>query len=155
MNNHREVHYRNPETNLEQGEDPQHTLEIIDEKTGETIARAEIEYFSKPIPYYQVSDLYTEQAYQGRGYASKIMEKIEEMLKKKKRPGFLVDAIFSDHPASGFYQRRGWIPVPGNNEQYVFNLPKNADVKIFQFVEARQNPLLEREAYRKKHGIED
>ncbi|MBI2473631.1 GNAT family N-acetyltransferase [Candidatus Uhrbacteria bacterium] len=155
MTKNREVHYRNPEANLEQGEDPKHTFEIIDEKTGEPLARAEIEYFSKPIPYYQVSDLYTEHAYQGKGYASRIMKEIEDMLKKKNRTGFLVDAIFSDNPASGFYERRGWIPVPGNKDQYVFNLPKNVDATIFQSVEMRQTPLLERETFRKKYGIED
>lgn len=140
-----EIHYRNPQLNIERGEDQQHTVEMIDEE-GRVLGRAEIHYYSKPIPYYQITDIYTELDYQGQGVASKIMVWIEQWLKQKKKTGFLVDAIDTESPASGFYERRGWIPVPGNRFQFVYNLPKNVQPDIFIGVEARSTPLEDRNA---------
>lgn len=48
--------------------------------------------------------------------------------------------------SKGFYQRRGWIPVPGPafKSQYVFNLPHGVLPEIFVAVEQRQTPIEER-----------
>lgn len=70
------------------------------------------------------------------------------MLKKKKRAGFLVDAIMDGNPAKGFYERRGWIPVPGGKDQFVYNLPKTVKPEVFVGMEYRQTPIEEREGLR-------
>lgn len=148
-----EIQYHNPEANMERGEDAFHTVEMVDEE-GEVLGRAEIHYYSKPIPFYQVTDIYTEPEYQGQGVASKVMGWIEHWLQEKRKPGFLVDAIDTKSPASGFYERRGWQAVPGDYSQFVFNLPKSVQPDIFVGVHLRGNPVIERDAFKKLHGLE-
>ena len=138
-----EIRYNNPQENVERGDDAWHTLEIEDE-AGVVIARAEINYYSKPIPFYQLTDLYTEPEHQGKGLASSIMAAFEAKLKKSGRAGFLVDAILPEDKSSGMYERRGWIPVPNGMGQYVFNLPKGVGPEKFIGVEMRQTPIEER-----------
>jgi GNAT superfamily N-acetyltransferase len=87
------IKYLNPKEAMEMGEEPQHRFELIVD--GEIIGAAEVNYFSKPIPLYQVTDLYVDIKYKGKGYASKIMDQVEEWLKERRRPGVLVDAIAS------------------------------------------------------------
>lgn len=121
-----EITYISPQENLGRDEEPKHTIEFkIDD---EVIGKAEIEYFSKPFPLYQISDLYIEPEHQGEGKASKIMEKVEEMLKERKKPGVLVDAIDEDSPAKGMYQRRGWQEVPDQGGLFVYNLPDKISI---------------------------
>lgn len=111
---------------------------------GAVIAGAEINYFSSPIPHYQITDIWVEHEMQGMGIGSELMEKIEAMLVKKGRAGFLVDAILDTNPATGFYERRGWIPVPRNKYQYVFNLPNGVSANKFMGIELRQTPVEDR-----------
>jgi GNAT superfamily N-acetyltransferase len=130
-----EIFYHSPRQNIEQNGHACHTVEIREGKI--LLGGADIEYFSKPIPFYQISALWTEYEHRGKGYGSKVMEYIERLLKEKRKAGFLVDAIDSDSPAKGFYARRGWIKVPDSFGQYVFNLPKNVGPEIFQNVQCR------------------
>lgn len=132
----RKLEYRNPIQNIETGREARHTIDVTNEH-GEVIGGAEIDYFSKPIPYYQITDIWVDHIKHGQGIGSEIMEKIEKILIDKGRAGFLVDAIWDTNPANGFYERRGWIPVPGNKKQYVFNLPKDVSVDKFIGVEYR------------------
>ncbi len=113
---------------MEMGEEPQHRFELIVD--GEIIGAAEVNYFSKPIPLYQVTDLYVDIKYKGKGYASKIMDQVEEWLKERRRPGVLVDAITDGDSAQGMYQKRGWKVVPGGYGLHVFNWPENVDLSI-------------------------
>ena len=138
--------YHNPSSNKERGEDPRHTFELKNEE-GDVIAGAEIDYYSSPIPYYQVTDIWVDHDQQGQGIASELMKTIEEMLKHKKKTGFLVDAIMEGNPAKGFYERRGWRPIPGRTDQYVYNLPKNIEPAIFVGAEHRQTPLENRDSF--------
>ena len=143
------VEYRSPAQNLEFEADTYHTFEICDPK-GEIISRAEVEYFSKPIPYYQLTDISTEHDYRGEGFASLVMDAFEAFLKKRGKAGFLVDAIMDGDPAQGWYERRGWLQVAKEKEhigQYVFNLPKDVLPSVFRKVEMRQTPLEERESF--------
>lgn len=123
-----EIKYVNPVESEKQGEwPPMHRLDL--EIDGQKIGGAEIEYFSKPIPLYQVSELYIDNEYKGKGYASKIMDQVENWLKERRKPGVLVDAILQGDPASGFYSRRGWLEVPSSLGLHVFNWPKDVDIK--------------------------
>ncbi len=137
-----EIIYQNPAQNIEQGGESRHTIEV--REGDEVIGSAEIDYFSKPIPVYQVTDLWTEPEHQGKGHASKVMEYIEQMLRKKGKAGVLVDAIDVDSPASGFYARRGWLPVPGSQGVHVYNLPAGVGPEVFQAYEYRQTPAEDR-----------
>lgn len=123
-----EIKYISPPESITQGELPQHRLELIVE--GEKIGGAEIEYFSKPIPLYQLSDLYIDYEHKGKGYASKIMDQVENWLKERKKPGIVTDAILHGDSASGMYAKRGWLPVPNSLGLHVFNWPKDVDLKI-------------------------
>lgn len=128
---------------MERGEEPAHTIEVVGDD-GEVIAQAEINYFSRPMPYYQLTDLYTDRAHQGKGFASRIMDAFEAKLKTTGKAGFLVDGILPGSDASGMYERRGWIPVPGGLGQYVYNLPAGTGPEKFIGVEMRQTPIEDR-----------
>ncbi|SRR3989339_333678 len=140
--------YKNPRKNIEQGEDPLHTIDLMFD--GKIIGRAELTYYSKPYPLYQLSDLYVELEYQGTGQAGKIMEQVENFLKEKKKAGVLVDAIDPDSPASGMYARRGWQEIPESNGLHVYNLPKDATLEDFKGYTFRQTDLMDRESWKKK-----
>ncbi|OGH86264.1 MAG: hypothetical protein A2493_00160 [Candidatus Magasanikbacteria bacterium RIFOXYC12_FULL_33_11] len=146
-----EIRYNNPKQNLEKQEEPMHTMDLV--LNGEIIGRAEMTYYSKPVPLYQVSDLYVEPAYHGKGYASQIMSQVELFLKKHKRAGVIVDAIDIDSPASGMYSRRGWQEIPGESGLYVYNIPPNATLKDFQGYALRQTDITTRDSWEKKSII--
>lgn len=150
--NSEEILYANPKQNIEKGEDPLHTFDLIVDST--VIGRAEITYYSKPFPLYQITDIYVEYEYKGQGYASKIMDQVESFLKKRKKAGVLVDAIDTDSPASGMYERRGWQKVPGEPFLFAYNLPKNAKINALRGYPMRYTDLMERESWKKREVIE-
>ena len=145
--NSEKFRYSNPKENLERGEDSLHTIDLI--LDGKVIGRAEITYYSKPFPLYQISDLYVEIEHQGAGRAGKIMEQVESFLKARKRAGVLVDAIDIDSSASGMYKRRGWQEVPGQRDLFVYNLPKSASLEDLRGYAVRQTDAMERESWGK------
>lgn len=142
--------YKNPKENLEQNEDPLHTIDLMID--GKIIGSAELTYYSKPIPLYQVNDIYVEPEYQGAGRARKIMEQVEAFLKKRKKAGVLVDAIDLDSPASGMYARRGWQEVPSSSGLYVYNLPNGVTTDDFKGYASLQTDLMERGSWKKNNG---
>lgn len=133
------INYLSPEEVLEKGEIPQHHFDLIID--GKKIGSAEIDYFSKPLPLYQVTDLYVDFEYKGKGYASQIMFKVEEWLIERKKPGVLVEAILSGDPAGGMYKKRGWVEVPGEYGLHVFNWSKDIDLSILKGYSSRYAKL--------------
>ncbi len=143
--------YRNPEENIELGEDPLHTFDLTT-SDGEVIGKAEVSYFSKPFPFYQVNELYVEPEYQGEGNASRIMDCVEGFLKNRGKAGVLVDAIDEESPAIGMYARRGWELVPPDHRKvYAYNLPKDATVEQLRGYANRSTDTLSRESWMNKH----
>ncbi len=126
--NHEKIDYTSPKESIEKGEPPQHRFDLI--VNGEIIGAAEINYFSKPLPLYQLTALYVDFEQKGKGCASRILDRVEEFLKKRNKPGILVDAIMEEDQASGLYARRGWVEVPNSLGLYVFNWPKNISLDI-------------------------
>ena len=122
-----EIKYSSPKESREQGEAPQHRFDVLVD--GKKIGAAEVDYFSKPVPLYQVTELYVDFEHKGKGHASKILEQIEKFLDNKKKPGVLVDAIISGDPAQGMYARRGWKEVPGSMGMHVYNWPEDASLE--------------------------
>ena len=121
---------------------PQHRFDFVVD--GERIGAAEIDYFSKPLPLYQVTDLYVDFEHKGKGYASQIMDQVETWLRERKKPGILVEAILDGDPAQGIYERRGWKPVPNSFGQHVYNWPDNVDLSILDGYPQRYTDHLER-----------
>lgn len=148
LRNGEKIEYRNPKKNIEKGEEPLHTFDLI--LDGEIIGRAEITYYSRPFPLYQINELYVEPKYQNAGRASEIMNQIESFLKTKKRAGVLVDAIYENSPASEMYKKRGWQNVPGNKFLYAYNLPKNAKLEDLHNYTERQTDMMERESWKNR-----
>lgn len=144
---HEKISYNNPRENLEKGEDPIHSFDLIVE--GAVIGKAEVSYYSKPFPLYQISELYVDFEQQNKGYAGKIMEQVEEFLKKKGKAGVLVDAIDTESGASGMYERRGWQKVPGETFLYAYNLPAKAKVEDLKGYSLRYRDLMERPGFNK------
>ena len=70
---------------MQNDEIPQHRFDLI--VNGEKIGAAEINYYSKPIPIYQITNLFVDFEYKGKGYASQIMSQVEEWLKARKKSG--------------------------------------------------------------------
>lgn len=139
--------YSNPKENLEKGEESLHTIDLI--LDGKVIGRAEMTYYSKPFPLYQVSELYVESEYQGAGRASKIMEQVESFLETKRKAGVLVDAIILGASASGMYKRRGWQEVPDSGGVFAYNLPKGASLEDLRGYSSRSTDSMERESWKK------
>jgi GNAT superfamily N-acetyltransferase len=132
----RRIEYKNPRSNIERGELPRHTVDMVNHE-GLLMGRAGIEYNSKPVSHYQLTDLHVEPEFRNQGIASEIMQWFEDWLKKKHKIGFLVDGILPDQPAAGFYERRNWLPVPGGRGHFVFNLPETTNIDIFRGIEMR------------------
>lgn len=141
-----EIQYSNPQENIKRSEDPIHRVDLVID--GKVVGAAEIEYFSKPFPLYQISELYVDYEYKGQGYASKILDFVEQMLIKKKKTGILVDAIFQGDDAEGMYERRGWIPVPDGLGQMAFNLPKNRKIEELKNYHLRQKDIMARASWK-------
>jgi len=122
------IQYSSPKESVDQDEKPQHRFDLV--VGGERIGAAEIDYFSKPLPLYQVTDLYVDFEHKGKGYASQIMDQVETWLRVKKKPGVLVEAILDGDPAKGMYERRGWQPVPNSLGLHVYNWPDDIDLSV-------------------------
>lgn len=123
-----------------------HVFEIME--NGEVIAGAELLYLSRPIPLYQLSDLWVEYSHHGQGLSSRLMDQVEDFLRQRKKPGVLVDAIMDDNSAKGMYQKRGWVKIPDMMHLFIFNQPKNLDLKVFHGYPMRYTPLTERPGYK-------
>jgi GNAT superfamily N-acetyltransferase len=139
-----DIRYTSPSEIDPEVEKPQHKLEL--RLDGEVIGGAEIDYYSKPLPFYQLTDLWVEHEYAGRGNASRIMDQVENFLKERRKPGVLVEAILDDS-AQGMYERRGWMPVPDGLGRHVYNWPDGVSLDVLKGYEERQTPIDEREGY--------
>jgi ribosomal protein S18 acetylase RimI-like enzyme len=123
---------------------PQHKFELKD--GNRVVGGAEIDYFSKPLPIYQLTDLWIDFEYAGRGNASRIMAQVEAFLQERRKPGVLMEAIL-DGPARGMYERRGWMPVPETPGRYVYNWPEHVPLDVLKGYEMRHTPVDEREGW--------
>ena len=131
----------------------QHDIDL--EVDGESVGYAKLVYFSKPVPGYELGMLYINEDKRGKGYGGMLMEKIESMLKQKGKTGILREGIGEldpTSPAIGMYERRGWVPVPGTESEFVFNLPKSVKPEIFSDFGFRHHtpPRMERLTQRYK-----
>jgi GNAT superfamily N-acetyltransferase len=136
------IQYLSPKESMENGDEPQHHFDLIID--GEKIGSAEINYFSKPIPLYQVTDLYVDFEHKGKGYASKIMDEVEKWIRSRRKPGILVDAIMEGDVAQGMYEKRGWLKVPSNRGLYVLNWPNDVDLSLLDGYSFRYTDFLDR-----------
>lgn len=143
------ISYSNPVENLKKEDEPIHSFDLV--INSELIGRAEISYYSKPLPYYQVDALYVEENFQSRGYAGKIMEQVEEFLKKRKKTGLIVDGILDGLPARGMYERRGWQRIPGESDLFAYNLPNDFEIEKLKNYYYRQMPVSERDEWLKNN----
>lgn len=140
--------YLSPKEAMENDERPQHHFDLVVD--GVKIGSAEIDYFSKPLPLYQVTDLYVDFAEKGKGYASQIMTQVEEWLTERKKPGVILDAIVEGDPAEGMYAKRGWTAVPGGRGLHVFNWPKDVDLSVLKGYPLRYTDMTERKGFNQR-----
>ncbi len=124
------INYINPKEDLKEEGLGQHRFDLIID--GIKIGGAEINYYSKPLPLYQLTDLYVEPDFQGKGFGSQIIDQFEKMLIARKKPGVLVDAIFEDSKAKGVYGKRGWKEIPNSYGLHVFNWPENVSLDVMK-----------------------
>lgn len=117
---------------------PQHKFELT--QNGQVIGGAEVDYFSTPFPLYQLTDLWVDPDYAGKGNAGRILDRVEEFLQARRKPGVLADAIIDGSPAQGMYARRGWQEVPQGHGLHVFNWPSDVSLSILQGYGARRTP---------------
>lgn len=129
MNPESHTRYVKPEASDSTEQLRHHRFEVVND--GKVVSAAEVNYYSRPIPFYQVTDLYTEVKDQGRGYASAVMDQVENFLIQRGKPGILADASIYNHPkGKSFYASRGWIEI-GTEGHRAFNLPKDINPDIF------------------------
>jgi GNAT superfamily N-acetyltransferase len=134
--------YHSSKENRISGRSGIHSLDL--EIDGKIIGVAEMAYFSTPFPFYYLDELYVEYKKQGKGYGSKIMDQVENWLIEKRRAGVVTDAIDTDSPASGMYERRGWKKIPGHDHSYAFNLPKSAKIEDLVGYQLRSTEMIMR-----------
>lgn len=111
----------------EESETEQHTIELV--VKGEKVGDATLEYHSRPFPFYLVTFVEVEFGQQGQGYGSELVEKINEFLNTRNRPGVLEDAINENNPARGFYERHGWKRI-ADTSWFVYNLNPDLEKKV-------------------------
>lgn len=140
-----DVIYRTPKENKEREDDTVHTFTL--EIDGEVVGEIHAIYYSKPIPFYSLDDVYVYSKYRGQGYGSHIMDSFENFLKKKKKAGVLFDGIAMLSPASGMYERRGWKKIPGMETGYAFNLPDTVPIERIAHWHKRGNSTIERQQF--------
>jgi GNAT superfamily N-acetyltransferase len=129
------VHYVPPEKSEMNELFRHHKFEVNED--GVVISSAEVQYYTRPIPVYQVTDLYTIPSRQNEGFASAVLDKIEAFLIERGKPGILVDGIMSDVPElTSMYERRGWRLIDQFGRR-VFNLAPDVDPGIFIGYEVR------------------
>jgi GNAT superfamily N-acetyltransferase len=145
------IEYSSPKEAIEQGEEPQHRFDLI--LDGERIGAAGVNYYSTPIPLYQLTDLYVDYEHSGKGNASRLLDQVEEFLRERRKPGVLVDAIIEDKPTSGMYARRGWQEVPGGYGLHVYNWPNDVDLRVLKGYASRQTDITERDSFRNNDEI--
>jgi N-acetylglutamate synthase-like GNAT family acetyltransferase len=97
------------------------------ERDGATVGSAHLYFGEKPYPYYYLANIRIDDASQGNGYGTELMQMVEEKIRASGVTGLLVDDIDPTSPASGMYRRRGWKLVPGTEETYYFNLQEGQD----------------------------
>jgi ribosomal protein S18 acetylase RimI-like enzyme len=136
------IRYSSPKESVEQDELPQHRFELVIDE--EVIGAAELDYYSKPIPLYQLTDLYVEYEFKGKGYASKIMDQVETWLRNRKKPGVLTEAILEGDAAQGMYEKRGWKKV-GEYGLHVYNWPEDVDLSVLNSYAQRYTAPEDRE----------
>jgi len=135
MNFEGPVNYIKPAESETEEQFRHHRFEI--KVDGEVVSAAEVNYYTKPIPLYQVSDLYTEFNHQSKGYGSAIMEKVEQFLIDRGRPGILVDnSIHTSADGRSFYLDRGRVRID-ELDRLVYNLSDKIDSSIFLNYETR------------------
>ena len=143
-----QIIYRDSKENLELGNLPLHTFEVT-QGDGTIIGGAELTYYSRPYPFYLVDGVYVDFEEQGKGHGGRLMDAVENFLRERKRAGVLVEAVFEESN-SGWYQRRGWEKVPGEDYLYAYNLPSNMDItKLKNFV-FRQTDIASRENWKNR-----
>lgn len=143
MENNFEIKYVSPRESIEKDGSTERRIDLI--VSGEKVGAATLDYFSKPIRLYQISDLYVDFEQKGKGYASAIMDKVEDfLLRDVKLPGILVDAVLEGDSASGMYERRGWINVPNSNGLHVFNWPEDVPLDVLKGFSFRYTDPMER-----------
>ena len=103
---------------------------------GEVIGNAQLYYFSKPFPLYEIGSIVVNEEKRGEGYGSKIMAYLETMLKEKGRAGVLIDGTDPSSPVSGMYARRGWEKVP-NSPWWSYNIPKSGSIEQLESLSDR------------------
>lgn len=141
MESEPKVAYTNSRENFEQEGSGQHHFSVFVE--GVKVGAAEINYFSKPLPLYQLTDLYVDYEHQGKGYAGELLTQFETFLRKRKKPGVLVNAII-DESKEDLYIKRGWVEVPGSGGLHVFNWPNDVDIKVLQGYPLMYTDMFER-----------
>lgn len=145
----RSFEYKSPQENkVEEDLGEPHTFKVYID--GKVAGVGIVDYFSKPLPIYQLTTLYSEIEFQKQGVATEILDKVEQWAKARKKPVMLVDAIIDEevdehgNKAKGMYARRGWIEIEGQYGRHVYNWPKNVSTDVLKGFECRYTDYLER-----------
>jgi predicted GNAT family acetyltransferase len=117
-------HKKPPETYQESGEHV-HRLELTE--NGEKVGYAEFDYRNDPFPFYYISLIFVDREQRQKGFGSEILRKLNKFLDEKGRAGFLINAISYKNPARNMYAEHGWELLPGKEDYYVYNLPKDLE----------------------------
>jgi len=113
-----------------------HNIRVKDHE-GKSLGSTELYYKETPVPHFKVSELYILPGddTRGHGYGSQLLSFIEENLQALGKPGLLQDVASTNetnHEAvAGMYERHGWLPVPGRERVFAYNLPEGTEPDVF------------------------
>ena len=100
-----------------------HRLDLIID--GENIGFAEMEFRNNPFPFYYIELVFVKEIMRGQGLGVKIVEKINEFLDEKGKPGILLNSISSDLAhIKTIYQNHVWKAVQGRPIYFTYKLPE-------------------------------
>lgn len=105
----------------------------VENKDGVSIGKAELYRIDDPFPCIYVKSLAIEYGYEGDGYGSQLIEKVNEYIRPHNVIGVLLNgtiaysSVYDIHTRkllsiTEFYQRHGWNPIwQGNTDTLYFN----------------------------------
>lgn len=101
---------------------------------GKEVGTVTFGYYGKPIKFFHIRRLHVNEEDREEGYGRKLMNSVQEYLKKKKCAGVLQKAIGRDKPEElrTMYERGDWQILATPNRKSIeewlgYNLPPNID----------------------------
>ena len=90
---------------------------IIENEIGQERGRASLNTSGK---IFYLSGIHVLEEYQGRGWGTKLLNKINAYLDQKQMPAFLDRVMDDDDPAYDIYEKTGWMASKKGEDRFYY-----------------------------------